>query len=96
MKYAAIPYEGLDSQGFPEMREAKVIGELPTPVMRGEACAEAATVLGAKLGLNVVRSLPFGAPVYEAFGMRRLDAKKHADNHLLLKLGCDVPLEHCD
>ena len=95
MKYAGIPYEGLDSQGFPVIREAKVIGELPTPEMRGQACAEAAAVLGAKLGLNVVRSIPFGAPVYEAFGMRRPDAKKHAESDLLLKLGCDVPLEFC-
>jgi hypothetical protein len=56
------------------MREAKLIGELPTPEMRRQACAEAATVIGAKLRLNVVRSIPFGAPVYEAFGMKRPDA----------------------
>ena len=95
MNYAGIPYEGLDSQGFPVMREAKVIGELPTPETRGEACAEAAAALGAKLGLPLVRSIPFGAPVYEAFGMRRPDAKKHAESTLLLKLGCDVPLGYC-
>ena len=95
MKYAGIAYEGLDSNGYPVMREAQVIGELPTPEIRGQACDDAAAEIGRLLGLKAERRVPFGAPVYEAFGMRRPDAKKHAESALLLKMGCDVPLKYC-
>ena len=95
MKYAGIAYEGLDGQGYPMMRDAQVIGELPTLEMRAQALAEAASAIGARLQLPVVRPVPFGAPVYEAFGMRRPDVKRHPESCLLMVRGCDVPLEQC-
>lgn len=94
MKFAGIPYEALDGVGKPVMREAKVIGELPHET-RLRACADAARGIGDLLGLVSLRPVPFGAPVYEAFGMTRPDATAHAQAKLLLTLGCDVSLSYC-
>ena len=95
MNYSEVLYEGLDQQGYPLVRQAKVIGELPTPEMRSEACAEATAAIGARLGLRVVRMIPFGEPVYKAFGMTHPDAKNHREHILLLTRGCDVSLDLC-
>lgn len=94
MKYANIPYEALDDTGKPVMRCSLVIGELPNE-QRHTACAEAASGIGQLLGLVPVRAIPFGAPVYEAFGLSRPEAKAHTQSKLLLTLGHDVALAHC-
>jgi hypothetical protein len=94
MRYAGIPYEGLDSTGKPEMREANVINELPHKSIP-YACADAAKVIGKTLGLVPIRPIPFGAPVYMAFGLTQPEAKAHSQAKLLLTLGLNVALAHC-
>lgn len=94
MKFAGILYEALDSTGKPMVREAKVIGELPLEDRQG-ACVDAAKGIGESIGLTPVRTVPFGAPVYEAFGLTRPQAKAHSQAELLLKLGHQVPLSYC-
>lgn len=94
MKYAGIPYEALDSAGKPVMREAQVIGELPHEA-RQAACADAAIGIGQVLGIAPIRPIPFGVPVYEAFGITRPEAKAHPQAKLLQTHGCAVALAHC-
>ena len=94
MKYENIQYEALDGTGRPAMRAATVIGELPHQD-RATACAEAAEVIGKMLGRSASRSIPFGAPVYEAFGFTRPAAKAHPKASLLLTLGHNVSLSFC-
>lgn len=86
-------YEGFGSQGAVE-RPARTINELPTPEDRLAACAAATATLAAELELVAVRSIPFGAPVYLAFGMSRPEAAKHSQAALLLTLGCNVSLTY--
>lgn len=95
MKYSNIPYEALDGNGFPYMRDARVIDELPTLEMRHQACVDATEQIGKKLGLSPTRRIPYGAPVYEAFGLTRPQAIKHSSAALLLQLGCALDLELC-
>lgn len=95
MKYSNIPYEALDGTGLPYMRDARVIDELPTPEMRLQACAEATAEIGKLLGLKPTRRIPYGAPIYEAFGLTRPQAKAHPKAALLLQFGCALDLEHC-
>lgn len=94
MKYAGIPYEALDSAGRPVMRDARVIGELPYEARRS-ACVDAAEGIGQLLNLAPTRAIPFGAPVYCAFGLTRPVAKAHPHADLLLKLGHTVALSYC-
>ncbi|MDD2741271.1 MAG: hypothetical protein PHV02_03300 [Rhodocyclaceae bacterium] len=94
MSYSGIPYEALDSAGNAVMRDAKVIGELPHE-LRLKACEDAAQGIGRALGLRPIRAIPFGAPVYEAFGLTRPEAKAHAQCRLLLTLGHGVRLVYC-
>lgn len=94
MNYAGIPYEALDTSGRPVMRDALVIGELPFE-LRSAACAEASNGIGQALGLSALRSIPFGMPVYIAFGLTRPEAKAHSEVKLLLTLGHDVALSYC-
>lgn len=94
MKYAGVPYEALDDTGKPVLRDARVIGELPYED-RATACAEAATGIGQALGSPALRNIPFGAPVYEAFGFTRPEAEAHAQAKLLLTHGHEVALPFC-
>ena len=94
MRYQKIPYEGLDENGSPIMREARAIGELPYE-SRLQACIEATHGISVALGMKPVRAILFGAPVYEAFGLTRQEAKAHEEAKLLQLLGTDVPLSHC-
>lgn len=95
MKYSGIPYEALDSTGKPTTRDANTIGELPH-AQRLMACADAANCIGRLLGMAPSRSISFGAPVYEAFGLQQPEAKAHPQSKLLLTLGADVALVYCD
>lgn len=87
-------YEALDVKGYPYVRPAKVVGELPT------ACVEArlgiATEAIAKLlGMPAKQRIFYGAPVFEAFGFSRAQAKKHGQAKLLLTKGESLSLELC-
>lgn len=94
MEYAGTPYEALDHLGNPVMRDARVVGELPHET-RAKACAAAARRVGQMLGVAPRRPVPFGAPVYEAFGLRWPEAKAHPQSKLLLTLGCNLALAYC-
>lgn len=89
-------YEALDAQGLPYLRAAQVVGELPTPGDRLAALVEATASIAKKTGLNAVKPIPFGAPVFTAFdGMNRPKAKHHVESKLLLTMGDDVDLAYC-
>ncbi|MFP3637637.1 hypothetical protein [Paraburkholderia sp. SIMBA_054] len=94
MKYAGIEYEAFGPNG-PVMREARTIHELPSPPMRLQALGGATEGIAAAIGLAAQRIIPFGTPVYVAFGLRPADAKRHIHAKLLLTLGCDVSLAYC-
>jgi len=88
-------YQALDSQGFEYPRPAQVIGELPLEA-RASALIEATAAIATKVGLNAVKHIPFGAPVFTAFdGMNRPKAKHHVESKLLLSKGDDVSLDYC-
>ncbi|MGP9654799.1 hypothetical protein [Halomonas sp. AOP35-4E-18] len=88
-------YEALDEQGYPYMREARVIGELPLAARR--SALDAATIkVGNECGLMALKPLSFGLPVFEAFGLNRREASRHAHSKLLLTQGIDVSLEYAN
>ncbi|MFC6281045.1 MULTISPECIES: hypothetical protein [Polaromonas] len=88
-------YLALDEQGREYRRKAKLIGELPVGA-RAFALIEATAVIATKTGLNPVKQIPFGSPVFTAFdGMNRPKAKHHAESKLLLTHGDDVSLDYC-
>lgn len=89
------PYcEGLDANGCPVIRRAKIIDDLLTPAERLAACASATVIIEQILGMTASRPFPFGAPVYMSF-MTRPKAKRHHHRELLLTRGCDVSLYYC-
>lgn len=94
MKYLGVPYEAFGEHG-PYIREARVIHELPTPGLRFKAVADATVKIGNLIKLPPKRIIPFGEPVYVAYGMTQPEAKKHPLAALLLTQGCDVPLARC-
>lgn len=87
-------YEALSITGFPYERPAKIVGELPI----GEVlnALETATLEVAKIiGVQAQRRIPYGAPVYVAFGLDRARAKNHQYAGLLLSKGENLSLELC-
>ncbi|MBE0465483.1 hypothetical protein [Halomonas colorata] len=88
-------YEALDAQGYPYMREARVIGELPLAARR-TALDAAITTVGNECGLTASKPLSFGLPVFEAFGLNRREASRHAHSKLLLTQGSDLSLEYAN
>jgi len=88
-------YEALDTQGFPYIRAARVVGELPTPEERGAALQAATVEISDRLQLKAQKEICFGTPVHLAFGMTRQQAKNHPQAELLLKKGDEVPLDFC-
>lgn len=95
MRYSGISYEALDSRGSGYERDAAVIGELPTPEMRGEALVHATDEIARLTGLSALRRVPFGTPVYVAFGLRPVAAKAHAYASLLMTMGYSLSLTYC-
>ena len=93
MKYAGIPYKAFGEQGE-YTRDVLTISELPTGA-RIVALTEAGHNIEKIIVARLVRSIAFGLPVYESFGMRLADAKKHEQSKLLMTRGCDVALNHC-
>jgi len=89
-----VLYKAFGEQGE-YVRNARVIAELPIE-MRKPALQEASQGIGKLLGLSPIHSIYYGEPVYEAFGIRRADAKKHEQADLLLSLGERVSLAYCN
>ncbi|KKN85065.1 hypothetical protein LCGC14_0282340 [marine sediment metagenome] len=86
-------YEALDSQGYPYMRQARVVGELPSKDCR-TALDEAVGMISREVGLTAVRPLSFGLAAFHAFGMNHREACRHAHSRLLLTQGVDLPLDY--
>jgi hypothetical protein len=85
-------YEALDAQGYPYMREAKVVGELPLADCRPALDAALAPVSNA-LGMPALKALSFGLPVLEAFGINHREAARHEQAKLLLTQGTNLSLD---
>jgi len=89
-------YEAIDKQGFPEIRPARVVGELATPELRQAALTEATAIIAEKTGIPAIRTIKFGLPVFFAYdGMTRQKSRHHPDEALLLTHGSDVSLDYC-
>lgn len=86
------PYEALDTDGRPHVREARIISELPHEC-RHAALAEALPVIGKKLGLTPATKLAFGLPVFIAFGLNNKEASHGRDVRLLNTQACDLSLD---
>lgn len=88
-------YEALDAKGLPYNRPARVVGELPHSDVR--AALESATQeISRRLDMAAKGSIPFGSPVYVAFGLTRPQAKSHPEATLLLTHGENLPLDYCN
>lgn len=88
-------YEALDGQGLPYVRPARVVGELPSPEERFVALESATQEVAKLLQINAQRRIPFGGPVFVAFGLTRPQAKNHAQAQLLLTTGDSLSLDYC-
>ncbi len=76
----------------PYPKDARTVGDLPRPAERIRALQQATERLGYWLGLPVVRRIPFGSPVYLAYGMDVQTARAHPLSSLLLLRGMDLNL----
>ena len=96
MDTALLPrprYLALNGQGTEYERPARVIGELPLRD-RFLALARATEHVAEIVGLEAVKTIPFGAPVFTAFkGMTRPLAKSHIWASVLLSAGNDLSLD---
>lgn len=88
-------YEALDRQGFPYVRPAQVVAELPTPEARGTALESATQEIAKRMQTTAQRRIGFGTPVFAAFGLTRPQAKVHEQAKLLLTMGGDLSLDYC-
>jgi hypothetical protein len=86
-------YEALDAQGYPYMREAKVVGELPLADRRPALDAALAAVSNS-LGMPARKALSFGLPVFEAFDLNRREAGRHEQAALLMTQGVNLSLDY--
>lgn len=85
-------YEALDAKGYPHMREARVVGELPLTERR-PALDAALEAVSKSLGIPALHKLSFALPVYEAFGINHRVAGRHKQAKLLLTLGTNLSLD---
>lgn len=88
-------YEALDGQGRAYLRNARVVGELPSAQDRAAALESATQEVAKLMQVCAQRRIPFGAPVFVAFGLTRPQAKIHVHAELLLTKGCDLSLDYC-
>ena len=86
-------YEALDANGFPYIRKARIIGELPNAKDRLQALSTATPKVAAALGIKAKKTINFGTPVHMAFGLTRQQAKHHALSALLLTTGENLSLD---
>lgn len=87
-------YESLDGQGRPYDRPARVVGELPRSHV-DSALASATLEVSKRLNIAAQRRIPYGAPVFVAFGLNRPQAKNHPAAALLLTKGDRISLDLC-
>lgn len=87
-------YEALDQHGLPYHRPAVVIGELPHHAVEA-ALASATQQLSRQLNSAPLRPIPYGSPVFVAFGLNRRQAKNHPEMELLLTKGDGLSLDFC-
>ena len=96
MDTALLPrprYLALNGQGTEYKRSARLIGELPLQA-RLQALAWATEHVAEIAGLEAVKTIPFGAPVFTAFkGMTRPLARSHTWASVLLSAGNDLSLD---
>jgi len=87
-------YEALDGQGLPYDRPAQVVGELPQADVDA-ALVSATQEVSKRLNIAAQRRIPYGAPVFVAFGLNRPQAKNHPEAKLLLTKGDCLSLDFC-
>lgn len=87
-------YEALDGQGLPYDRPARVVGELPHGDVDA-ALSSATQEVSKRLNIAAKRRIPYGAPVFVAFGLNRPQAKNHPEAELLLTKGDSLSLDFC-
>ena len=87
-------YEALDRQGLAYDRPARVVGELPHADVDA-ALASATQEVSKLLNIAAQRRIPFGSPVFVAFGLNRPQAKNHPEAALLLTKGDCLSLYLC-
>lgn len=87
--------EALDGKGRSYLRPARTVDDLNTPEDRLRALEGATMVVARRLGMAAVRRIPYGAPVYLAFGLTKPQAMAHQEAALLLKHGLDIGLDLC-
>jgi hypothetical protein len=86
-----VDCEALDAEGYPYWRKALWVGELPHE-LRGKAMEAMHPAIEKMIGQPLISKICFGTPLYNAFGIRPADARKHEQANLLLKKGDDLPL----
>lgn len=86
-----LDYEALDKDGYPYWRKALWVGELPLE-LRQKTMEAMRPVLEKIIGAVLVSKICVGIPLFNAFGMRPADAKRHDQANLLLRKGDDLPL----
>jgi len=84
--------EALDQEGYPYIRDAMRIGELPDLEDRKKACKIATEKLAELTGLSPSGHIRFGLPAYYAFGLTPKQAESHEHSGYLLLSGGDLPL----
>lgn len=87
-------YEALNSHGSPYVRPATLIGELPISDIP-PALQSATACLAMLVERPQLRTIAFGTPAYEAFGLTRAQARAHPQAALLLTKGDSLPLRRC-
>lgn len=85
-------YEALDNLGYPVMRHARTIDELPI-LDRRKALDLALEPLSLTLGMCPLRALSYGLPVYRAFGLDNKQTTHHPHSRLLNTAACDISLD---
>jgi len=87
-------YFALDKDGKEYEREALLVHELPH-IQRLLAVKKLVPILESILQLKVNQSIgvKFGIKIYVAFNLSLCQAKAHAESHLLLRSGGDLPLK---
>lgn len=86
--------EALNHQGYPYIRPARSIGELPSRDARIAALDSATATIAKLIGLAPERRIPFGLPAYSVF-MTRPEAVKHPHAKLLLTPADQLTLDLC-
>lgn len=87
-------YEGLDKHGIPYTRPAITIGELPHEDVSA-ALTSATREIESLLGVQALRRISYGTPVFVAFGLTRPQAKNHKEARLMLTKGESLSLDLC-